>query len=97
MKKAAPVMGSVPIGGIAGSAGGATAAHATTTAVYTAAHVAGSVKSKDELTLEYTLQKAGSAVASNKLKAKANSDGEDIISRLVEQAATAVLTQAAAK
>jgi hypothetical protein len=97
MKKAAPVVGAVPVGGIAGSAGGAAAAHATTTAVYTAAHVAGSVKAKDELTLEYTLQKAGTAVASNKLKAKANSDGEDIISRLAEQVATVVLAQAAAK
>jgi len=97
MKKAAPVLDAVPVGGIAGSAGGATAAHATTTAIYTASHVAGSIKSKDELTLEYSLQKGGTAVASNKLKAKANSDGEDIISKLAEQAAKAVLAQAAAK
>jgi len=97
MKKASPVIGSVPVGGMAGSAGGAAAAHATTTAVYTAAHVAESVKSKDELTLEYTLQKAGTALASNKLKAKAASDGEDLVSKLAEQVATAVLAQAAAK
>lgn len=97
MKKAAPVMGAVPVAGMAGSTGGAVAANVASTMVYTAASVAGSVKAKDELTLDYTVQKAGAAVVSNKLKAKAKSDGEDLISNLVEQVATATLNVAAAK
>jgi hypothetical protein len=94
LKKAAPVMDVVPV---AGGTDAAVAASVATSVVYTAANFSGSVKSKDELTLEYTLQQNGSAVAANKLKAKAKSDGEDLISNLVEQVATAVITRASAK
>jgi len=52
--------------------------------------VGGSLKAKDELTLEYKLQRGADAVAADTLKARAKSDGDDIISQLAAQAATAV-------
>ncbi len=97
LKAAAPIADVVPLAG-ASSAAGAVATSVATTAIYTAANVAGSVKAKDELTLEYKLNNAsGSPVVANTLKAKAKSDGDDLISQLVEQAASAVLTQATKK
>jgi hypothetical protein len=75
LKKAAPVIG----GGVSdsGTAGGGSG-------------VAGHFKAKDELTLDYTLQRAGASdvAASGALKAKAKRDGEDLITQLVSQAAT---------
>ncbi|MDX6269082.1 MAG: hypothetical protein QOD28_305 [Acidobacteriota bacterium] len=59
--------------------------------------VAGSLKARDELTLEYKLQRGGEPVATNTLKAKAKSDGDDIISQLAAQAATAVRAATATK
>ncbi|HEX9917540.1 MAG TPA: hypothetical protein VGA87_00160, partial [Pyrinomonadaceae bacterium] len=44
--------------------------------------VAGSLKARDELTLEYKLQRGADSVVANTLKAKAKSDGDDIISQL---------------
>ena len=95
-KKIAPVAGGVvPYGG---TTAGAVAHTVATTAIYTAADFSGNVKSKDELTLEYALQRTGgSSSPAKQLKAKAKSDGEDLISTLVEQAATAVLTEATRK
>ena len=97
MRKAAPVAGSVvPYGGTAGSAVAHTVA---TAAIYTAADFSANVKSKDELTLDYRLQGAagGAPVVARQLKAKAKADGEDLITQLVEQAATAVLSEATKK
>ncbi|MDQ1590694.1 MAG: hypothetical protein QOG71_1321 [Pyrinomonadaceae bacterium] len=59
--------------------------------------VAGSLKARDELTLEYKLQRGGEPVVTNTLKAKAKSDGDDIISQLAAQAATAVRAATATK
>ncbi|HZB46157.1 MAG TPA: hypothetical protein VE360_12965, partial [Pyrinomonadaceae bacterium] len=52
-------------------------------------------KSKDELTLEYSQQRTGASVlaASATLKAKAKSDGEDLVGQLVGQAAPAVAVE----
>lgn len=95
LKAAAPVASAIPT---YGSTAGAVAAGVATTTIYTAANVASSVKAKDELTLEYSLQNAGgSSLVSNILKAKARTDGDDLISQLVEQAATAILAQATKK
>ncbi|HYG10828.1 MAG TPA: hypothetical protein VD835_12840 [Pyrinomonadaceae bacterium] len=58
---------------------------------------AGSLKARDELTLEYKLQRGADAVVANTLKAKAKADGDDIISQLAGQAATAVRAAAIAK
>lgn len=97
MKGAAIVADAAPIG--YGSTGAAVAASVATTAVYTAAEVSGSVKAKDELTLDYKMQSpnTGAAVVAGTLKAKAKSDGDDLITQLVEQAAGAVLAGATKK
>ena len=56
---------------------------------------ASSLKAKDELTLEYKLQRGTERLLANTIKAKAKSDGEDLISQLAGQAAAAVRTAAA--
>lgn len=64
------------------------------TTIVTAATASENVKAKDEITLEIKmLPSGGSAVLSQQFKAKAKSDGEDIISTVVEQAANAVVNK----
>lgn len=69
------------IGNIAGSAAG---------------HIpgGGSIKAKDEVSLEYTLDHVETAKTSltNKDKAKASADGEDVISSLVQKAAASIVS-----
>ncbi|HEX6124435.1 MAG TPA: hypothetical protein VFZ23_03605, partial [Pyrinomonadaceae bacterium] len=97
------------LGNIAGSAighvpggrnaGEAAARSVAVTGVYTAADISGSIKSKDELTLEYKLESTDAArpgLAST-AKAKAKSDGEDVLTPLVEKAAQAVVDVIARK
>jgi hypothetical protein len=89
------------LGNIAGSAvssvgysntAGAIASHTASTVIYTAASAAGNVKTKDELTLDIKVSSTGGATALVKqYKAKAKSDGEDIISPIIQQAAQAIL------
>lgn len=75
-----------------GSAAGAVARSAAVSGVYTAASMAGSIKAKDELTLGYKLD----AVDGTKPpmvgteKAKAKSDGDDVLTPLIEKAAQAI-------
>jgi len=57
---------------------------------------ASSLKAKDELTLEYKLQRGSERLLANTIKAKAKSDGEDLISQLAGQAAAAVRAAAVA-
>lgn len=66
-------------------------------AIITAAEVAQDVKAKDQLTLDVKLQATGNATATveRQFKAKAQSNGEDIISPTVEQAAQAILDASA--
>jgi hypothetical protein len=83
--------GHIPGGSTAGSAA---ARSATIAGVYTAATIADNVKAKDELSLEYRLDRADSpnTVIADTGKAKAKSDGEDILTPQVDKAAQAVLT-----
>ncbi len=61
------------------------------TAAKTARDVAGSIKSKDELSLGYRLESAdGAILASGNDKRKAGADGEDLMTPLVEKAAEAI-------
>jgi hypothetical protein len=78
----------------ASTAGGAAARSVAISGVYTAADVSRSVKSKDELSLEYRLDSIdGTKPGFSKVeKAKAKSDGEDIFTPLVEKAAEAVFS-----
>jgi hypothetical protein len=81
----------IPYGGGAGEVAARTAA---TTAIYTTAAIAGSIKAKDEVTLEYRLQTVGDQkpVVSNTTKAKAKTDGEDVLTPLVEKAAQTMVS-----
>ena len=91
-KAVAPVLSSVvPMAGMAGVAG-AVAGSVASSAIITAANVSGNVKAKDELTLDIKLNKAdGSSALAKQFKAKAKSNGDDIISAAVEQAAQAIV------
>ncbi len=73
--------------------GGSIVGQIATSAIITATSMSGNMKSKDELSLDLKLQStADSSVAlARQLKVKAKSDGEDIISAIIEQAATAIL------
>ena len=91
------------IGNIAGSAAGhipggstagtAAARSATIAGVYTAATIAGNIKAKDELSLDYRVDRTDSpnTVLADTAKAKAKSDGEDILTPQVDKAAQAIL------
>jgi hypothetical protein len=101
LKKAMPMASMIPMVGLAGGMAGAAAAAggAATTAAGGLAGVANNVKAKAEVTFEYKLVAPGSANVSlaNTATAKAKADGEDIVTPLIEQAATAILTHTTTK
>lgn len=72
------------VAGLAGNAAGAAASAASQAAV-----MSGNFKNKDEITLEYHIDKAdgGAAVTSTSLKKKAQKDGDDVLSPLIDDAA----------
>jgi hypothetical protein len=83
------------IGNIAGSAaghipGGGSAA----TGAARSAAIAANIKAKDELSLEYKLDKTenASTVLTNTGKAKAKSDGDDILTPVIESAAQTIVS-----
>lgn len=79
--------------GNTGSVAGNVAGHVASQAIITAASLSGSVKKKDEVTLDITLQglNDGSSAFGRQYKSRAQSDGDDIISSIVEQAAQAIM------
>jgi hypothetical protein len=91
------------VGNIAGSAAGhipgggsastGAARSAAITGVYTTAAIASSIKAKDELSLEYKLDsvETSKTVLSNTAKAKAKSDGEDILTPVVETSSQTIV------
>ena len=87
----APMMTSVVPG--AGGMGGAIAGSVASTAINTAASATSNVKKKDELTLDIKVNSTGGGAAAlaRQFKAKAQSEGEDIISPMIEQAAQAII------
>jgi hypothetical protein len=87
-----------------GGAVAATAASATASAAAQAAqHQAlsqlagfnGQIKSKDDVTVQYQLTATGQTapLLQDSLKGKAKSDGEDVLTPLLQQTANTVLTQ----
>ncbi len=100
-----------PMGGMARGMGGAVAASAASAAASAAAQAAqqqalnqlsgfnGQIKSKDDVTVQYQLTATGqtSALLQDSLKAKAKSDGEDVLTPLLQQTATTVLGQVTKK
>jgi len=96
----APVLGTVvPMAGVMGGMGGAIAGQVASTAVMTAASMAGNVKAKDSIELNVTMLKASdkSTILTKQLKGKAKSNGEDIITPLIEQSAQAIIDAATGK
>ncbi len=86
-KVLAPAIGRTGIGHT-GSTAGNVAGQVATQAIVSAGTVSEDVKSKDEITLEIKLQTALTGTTEGtQFKAKAKSDGEDIISNVVEKAA----------
>jgi hypothetical protein len=111
MKMAAPVASMTPIGAMGRGMGGAVAAQAAGAAASAAAMSAqqqamnqlsgfnGQIKSKDDVTVQYQLVATGqtSPRLQNSLQGKAKSDGEDVLTPLLQQAATSVLTEVTKK
>ncbi len=85
--------------GHTGSAAGNIAGQIAANAIVSAGEMSGSVKAKDEITLDYKLVAVGSAnpALANTLKAKAKSNGEDIISPLFKQVAEAIVATVSKK
>jgi hypothetical protein len=78
--------------GHTGSVVGNIAGQVATQAIVSATSMSANVKSKDEITLDLKLTKIDGSQAFAKIyKAKAKSDGEDIISGVIEQAAQAIV------
>lgn len=89
----APIVSSVvPMAGMAGMIAGSVAQ----TAVMSAANMSSNTKAKDTITLEYSLNAAdgGAVKITNSAKAKAKSDGEDVLSPMMEKMAEAILVAA---
>lgn len=111
LKKAAPIASMTPMGGMGRGMGGAVAASAASAAASAAAQAAqqqamsqlsgfnGEIKSKDDVTVQYQLVGTGqgSPVLQNTLQGKAKSDGEDVLTPLLQQAATNILTEVTKK
>lgn len=80
---------------VASTSKSATTRELARTAASTARDVAGAVKAKDQLSLEFRLESIeGAILAKGSDSKKAGSDGEDLLTPLVEKAAEAVATAA---
>jgi hypothetical protein len=78
------------LAGYGGGVAGMVAGQVASTAISSSA-VSGSFKAKDEITLEIKMTNStGASALAKSYKAKAKSNGDDIISQVVEQAATAI-------
>jgi hypothetical protein len=99
LKNASSMANMIPMVGMMNSVSGAMAATTAATAAQQAATMSSAVKAKSDVILEYHVTAMGnpSPVLSNSLDAKANSDGEDVITPLVEKEATAIMTEVSKK
>jgi hypothetical protein len=105
MKKAAPLTNMTPVGMMskAGSMAQAAAQVAAMSAQQQAANQLaqfnGQIKSKDDMSVGYQLIPTGQdkAKLENTLKGKAKTDGEDVLTPLIQQAATTILTEVTKK
>lgn len=78
--------------GQTGSVAGNLAGQVATQAIVSATTVSANVKAKDQVTLDLKLQQTGrSTVIAKQFTAKARSNGDDIISQVVEPAAQAIV------
>lgn len=91
-----PAAGHIPVGD---SATTAAARSAAIGGVYTTAVIVSSIKAKDEVTLEYKLEPLdrGRQQLAKTAKAKASRDNEDVLTGLIEKAASEVVTTVSRK
>jgi|GEM_PF-396887 len=111
MKMGSMAASMTPMGAMGRGMGGAVAAQAASAAASAAAmsaqqqamnQLAGfnhEIKSKDDVTVQYSLVQTGQATPriQNQLQGKAKSDGEDVLTPLLQQTANSVLTEATKK
>jgi len=111
MKMGSMAASMTPMGSMAHGMGGAVAAQAAGMAASQMAQQAqqqamsqlagfnGQIKSKDDVTVQYSLVATGQAapLVQNTLQGKAKSDGEDVLTPLLTQAANNVLTEVSKK
>lgn len=95
LKKAGPLSSMIPGVGMLGGMSGAMAGAVAGTAVAGAASAASTVRAKAEITFDYKLLVPGNpkAVLANTAKVKASEDGQDVITPMIEQAATAIVAE----
>ena len=94
LASAGPAASMMPMLGMAGGVSGAIAGATASTAVGALASTSSLVHAKDEVTFEYhVLPVSGQPdQPANTLKAKAKEDGEDVLTPLIEQASTSIVT-----
>jgi hypothetical protein len=104
MKMAAPAASMTPMGMTAHGMGSAVAASAAAQspqqqAISQLAGFNGQIKSKDDVHVQYQLVQSGQAapLLQNALQGRAKSDGEDVLTPLLQQIANTVLTQVTSK
>jgi hypothetical protein len=92
--RAAPLVGLTPIGAIGNAAGAIAGGKKQGAPAVSAAELAKSLKSKDEVHFEFTLRDAhrDNAPLANAFSAQASKGGEDVITPLAAQVAEAVVT-----
>jgi hypothetical protein len=104
LKHAAPVASMLPMAGMAGGMGGAMAGQAAATVMTMSAQEQAmnqlssfnkQIKSKDDVTVGYQLFSTGNGTPrlQNQLNGKAKSDGEDVLTPLILQAANTILAE----
>jgi hypothetical protein len=108
LKHAAPVASMLPMAGMAGGMGGAMAGQAAASVMAMSAQEQAmnqlssfnkQIKSKDDVTVGYELFPTGVATPrlQNQLNGKAKSDGEDVLTPLILQAANTILSEVTRK
>ncbi len=109
MKKASPITNMTPVGMMAKAGSMAAAAQtaaqmassmsAQQQAANQMAQFNGQIKSKDDVSISYQLFAPGQEKAKleNTLKGKAKTDGEDVLTPLIQQAANTILTEVTKK
>jgi hypothetical protein len=99
LKNASSMANMIPMVGLMNGVSQAAAAATAATAASQTATMSSAVKAKSDIILDFhvTTKDNPSPVVSNSLKAKANSDGEDVITPLVEQEATAIMAEVSKK
>jgi hypothetical protein len=94
LASAGPAASLMPMLGMAGGVSGAIAGATASTAVSALASTSSFVHAKDEVTSEYHVFSVSGQndQPSNTLKSKAKEDGEDVLTPLIEQASTSIVT-----